>query len=196
MALYRREQTGRGDFLDISMHESILAAMPNVLGPALTENQQPIARNERSLGGSAFYRIYETADGRHVVLGGQEMKFVKTLLAAFGRPDFVPLCEKGPGPHQEPLIAFLGEAFRRKTLAEWIAWFEGRDICFAPVNTLPEALDDAHVKARGAVHVDEQGRRHLAPAIRYRNEPAAPDWKEPKLGEATEHYCTPSSLSR
>jgi crotonobetainyl-CoA:carnitine CoA-transferase CaiB-like acyl-CoA transferase len=188
MALYRREQTGRGDYLDISMHESILAATRNVLGHVLTENRQPVGKEERSLGGSAFYQIYETADHRHVALGGQELKFVKTLLDALGRPDFVPLCEKGPGRHQEPLIAFLRDTFRQKTLAEWVAWFEGRDVCFAPVNTLPEALDDAHVKARGAVHTDEQGHRHLAPTIRFRNEPAAPDWREPALGEATAHY--------
>lgn len=183
MALIRRERTGRGDYIDVSMHESILAACPNVLGPVFAQGRQPVPKHERSMGGSAFYQIYATADGRHLVLGGQEMKFVRNLLTAFDALRFVELCERGPGPHQAPLIAFLGETFRTKSLAEWTAWFEGRDICFAPVNTLPEAFDDAQVKARGAVVSDAQGRRHIAPVVRFLHEPAEPDWREPALGE-------------
>ena len=136
------------------------------------------------MGGSAFYRIYETGDGRHLVLGGQEIKFVCNLLGAFDRMDLVPLCERGPGPHQAPVVMFLAETFRRKTLAEWTSWFEGRDVCFAPVNTLPEAFADPQVAARGTVHVDGLGRRHIAPVARFRDEPAEPSWEEPELGEA------------
>jgi crotonobetainyl-CoA:carnitine CoA-transferase CaiB-like acyl-CoA transferase len=186
MALLRRERTGRGDYIDVSMHEAILAACPNVLGPVFAENRQPIPKHERSMGGSAFYQIYETADGRHLVLGGQEIKFVHNLLSEFGRLDFVALCERGPGPRQAPLIAFLRDTFRQKTLAEWVTWFEGRDICFAPVKTLPEAFDDVHVRARRAVQNDELGRRHIAPVVRFLHEPAQPDWREPMLGEAND----------
>lgn len=186
MALLRRAQTGRGDYIDVSMHEAILAACPNVLGPVFAENRQPVPKHERSMGGSAFYQIYETADGRHLVLGGQEIKFVRNLLSEFGRLDFVALCEQGPGPHQAPLTAFLRDRFRQKTLAEWVTWFEGRDICFAPVNTLVEAFDDAQVRARRAVHTDELGRKHIAPVARFRHEPAKPDWREPPLGEGNE----------
>ncbi|MGF7162594.1 crotonobetainyl-CoA:carnitine CoA-transferase CaiB-like acyl-CoA transferase [Rhodoligotrophos appendicifer] len=189
MALYRRERTGQGDFLDISMQASILAACPNIVGSVFAEGLQPVVENERSLGGSAFYQVYQTADRRHLVLGGQEIKFVRNLLDAFGRPDFVSLCEMGPGPHQAPLVAFLREKFREKTLVQWSAWFEGRDICFAPVNSLPEAFDDPQAKAFGTLHTDELGRKHLAPAIRFRNERASPNWKEPTLGEATAQYC-------
>jgi crotonobetainyl-CoA:carnitine CoA-transferase CaiB-like acyl-CoA transferase len=184
MALLRRKETGRGDYIDISMHDSVLAACPNVLGPVFAQNRQPIPKHERSMGGSAFYQIYETQDGRHLVLGGQEIKFVRNLLGALGRLDLVPLCERGPGPHQAPVIAFLRETFGQKPLSDWVEWFDGRDICFAPVNTLPEALDDPQVQARGAVHFDESGRRHIAPVIRFRDEAARPNWREPALGEA------------
>lgn len=195
MALLRRETTGRGDFVDVSMHESLLCAAPNVLGPTLAEGRQSVPKHERSLGGSAFYRIYETGDGRHLVLGGQEIKFVRTLLDLLGRPDFVPLCERGPGPHQQPLMDFLAETFRGATLAEWEARLAGVDICFAPVKTLPEALDDPQVAARGATLTDRAGRRHLAPAIRFREEPAAPVLEAPGLGEHTAAFLGPSVAS-
>ena len=190
MALLRRETTGKGDYIDISMHDAILAAAPNALGSTLAENRPPIPKHERSTGGSAFYRIYATRDDRHLVLGGQELKFVKNLLGKLGRLDFVPLCEQGPGPHQQPLIDYLQGAFKEKTLAEWIAWFEPLDVCFAPVNTLPEALADAQILFRGMVLNDEHGRRHIGPVIRFLHEPARPDLREPMLGEHTPDFIS------
>ena len=125
MALYRREKTGRGDYLDIAMFDSILAWTPNITGQVFAHKRPPVVKHERSLGGSAFYNIYRTRDGQHVVLGAQEIKFVRNLLQELGRLDFVELCERGPGPHQAPLIAFLRETFAARTRAEWIDWFAG-----------------------------------------------------------------------
>ncbi|HJT63038.1 MAG TPA: CoA transferase [Burkholderiales bacterium] len=178
MALLRREQSGKGDYLDIAMHDSMLAGTPNVLGPTLAENRQPEPRHERSTGGSAFYRLYETADARHLALGGQEPKFVRALLGALGRLDLAPLCDK-PGPHQKPVMDFLEKTFKGKTLQQNLAFLAPLDVCYAPVNTLPEALDTA----RDKLLTDERGRRHLAPPIRFRDEPARPSLREPKLGE-------------
>jgi len=178
MALLRREKTGKGDFIDIAMHDSMLAGTPNVLGPTFAESRQPVPTHERSTGGSAFYRLYQTADGRHLALGGQEPKFVRSLLGALGRLDLAPLCEK-PGPHQQPVMEFLENTFKGKTLAENLALLSTLDVCYAPVNTLPEAFE----AAAGKLLKDELGRRHLAPPIRFRDEPARPRLREPRLGE-------------
>lgn len=182
MALYRRTETGRGDCIDISMHDATLGAYPNLLGPAFAEKRSLVPQHERTLGGSAFYRIYRTGDGRHVVLGGQEMKFVRTLLEALGRLDLMPLCERGAGPHQQPVIDFLARTFAQRSMAEWVEWFRGRDVCFAPVKTIREAFDDEHAQARGMVLRDRTGREHLAPVIKFRDEPAQPRLVAPGLG--------------
>jgi crotonobetainyl-CoA:carnitine CoA-transferase CaiB-like acyl-CoA transferase len=178
MALLRREQTGQGDYLDMAMYDATLAGSANILGPTLAENRQPVARHERTTGGSAFYRLYQSADGRYLALGGQEMKFVRNLLGALGRLDLAPLCEK-PGPHQQPVMDLLEQTFRAKTLEQNLAFLAPLDVCYAPVHTLPEALDAAADKLLR----DEHGRRHLAPPIRFRHEPARPNLREPKLGE-------------
>jgi crotonobetainyl-CoA:carnitine CoA-transferase CaiB-like acyl-CoA transferase len=182
MALYRRERTGRGDYIDVAMHHAALAALPNVMGPAMAGLPQPDPRHERTTGGSAFYQVYATADGRHLVLGAQEMKFVHNLLGRLGRPDLAPLCERGPGPHQGPVIEFLAGVFREKPLAHWLAWFDGLDVSFAPVNTLREALDDPHARTRGLILTDDLGREHIAPVVRFLEEPAQPTLREPALG--------------
>ena len=186
MALWRRERTGRGDVIDIAMHDAMLAASANIVGPTFAENRQPEPKDERNTGGAAFYQIYRTRDERHLVLAGQEPKFIANLLGALGRGDLIATCLKGPGPHQRPVIEFLAEVFRQQTLKEAVAWLAGLDVCFGPVNTLPEAFADANVAARGMLLTDELGRRHLAPVIRFADEPARPVLSEPALGADTE----------
>lgn len=185
MALLRRTVTGKGDRIDIAMHDALLAASANVIGPALLEGRQPEVKLERTTGGAAFYRIYDTADGRQLVLAGQEAKFIRALLDHLGRPDLAAACLAGPGAHQKPVIDFLSTTFAARTLAEWTAELERLDVCFAPVNTLPEALADRNVLHRRMVLTDAAGARHLGPPIRFRDEPARPDLKAPRLGEHT-----------
>ncbi len=51
---------------------------------------------------------------------------------------------------------------------------------------MPEAFDDLSAKTRGMVLVDELGRRHIAPVIRFQDEPPMPDLHEPRLGQHTD----------
>lgn len=185
MALYRREKTGQGDFIDISMYDSALSWLPNVTGPVFVEKRNPIPKHERSWGGAAFYRIYDTQDGRHVVLGAQEIKFARALLTEWGRPDLVALCERGPGPHQQPVAEFVQSMFITKTQAQWVEWFSTRDIGFAPVKSLREAFDDPHTDARGMHLVDELGQEHVGLPIKFTEEPGRANLRLPALGEHT-----------
>jgi crotonobetainyl-CoA:carnitine CoA-transferase CaiB-like acyl-CoA transferase len=185
MALLRREQTGRGDYLDISMHDATVAGMLNILGPTFVEDRQPIPAHERTTGGAAFYRPYETRDGRFLVLAGQEPKFIHNLLGAFGRPELAEPCLRGPGPHQQPVIDFLASKFLKKTLADWNGYLAKLDVCYGCVNTLPEAFEHPNLLSRGMICVDDQNRRHVGPPIRFRDEPAEPSLREPGLGEHT-----------
>lgn len=185
MALLRRKETGRGDYLDMAMADCLLACLPNNMGTAMTGRRQPELASERALGGNALYNIYETKDGDFVVLAGQEAKFAQHLLEPLGRPDLVALCELPPGRGQDPVRAFLKETFRTKTKAEWIEWFKGRDVAFAPMRTLPEVLDDPHFKARGMVLKDARGWDHLGVPILFADEPARPHFDPPAHGQHT-----------
>lgn len=183
MGLLRRTQTGEGDTIDISMHDTMVSACVNVLGPALAENRQQVAKHERTTGGSAFYRIYRTADGRHITLAGQEEKFVRALLQALGRQDLVEPCLRGPGPHQAPIMEYFEALFLTRPLADWLQFMSGLDVCYGPVQTFPEALADPHLQARGMVITDADGRRHIASPIRFADEPAQSDLRAPALGQ-------------
>ncbi len=182
MALYRRTQTGEGDFIDIAMLDSLMAWTPNVTGPVFAEGRAPHPPHERSFGGNAFYRLYRTQDQRYIALGGSEQKFVVNLLSALGRPELAPLHAQGPGPHQRPLVDFLDGCFARKSLAEWEQFLADIDVCWAPVLDLREAFEQPQVQHRRMRWQDEQGNDHIGVPIRFAREPARPDPDLPALG--------------
>lgn len=185
MALYRREKTGRGDVLDMAMFDATLSWLPNATGAVLAEDRPPRVKEERQWGGGAFYNIYETSDGRWVVLGGSEHKFVENLLHALGRDDLIPAASGPPGPAHKPTEEFLRATFATKTRDEWEAWFQGRDVCFAPVLDLREAFRQPHTAARRMLVRDEDGNLHIGLPIKYRDEPGRLDPRLPRLGEHT-----------
>lgn len=166
MALVGREKTGRGDYLDIAMFDSLLPWCAHTGGSAIAGGDSPTSADQRSLGGAAFYQVYRTADGKHIVLGGREEKFVANLLTALGRADLIPLGAAPAGEAQGPLAAFLRDAFARRTRAEWTDWFSGKDVAFAPVLDFREALNQPHVVERGLV-IERDGAHEIAPAIRF-----------------------------
>ncbi|MFN5994253.1 MAG: CaiB/BaiF CoA transferase family protein [Betaproteobacteria bacterium] len=192
MALYRRDNvvngTGKGDYLDISMQDSLLSWTPNAMGIPFAENKSPQVQQQRSFGGGSFYNLYETTDHKWLALGGSEHKFVKNLLTALGRPDLIAAGSTPPGPSHEPVKVFLREIFATKTLAEWTVFLDGVDVCWAPVRDLYDATQEAHLAARGTIHVDADRAKHLNNPIKFANEPAQPDWRLPDVGEHNEHY--------
>lgn len=183
MALLRRERTGRGDTIDISMQDATMAWLPNVVGPVFAEGRAPRVKEERSFGGYAFFSIYDCADGGHVALGGVEHKFVQNLLSALGRPDLIPLASGPPGPGQEPVKAFLRETFRTRTRTEWEDWLRDKDVCGAPVLDLQEAWAQPQVEARGMLLRDDAGNLHIGNPLRFAEEPGRPDLRLPALDE-------------
>lgn len=183
MALFRREMTGEGDYLDLAMMDALIAAMPNNLGPPMVEKRPPVAKEERAWGGQAMLNVYETSDGRFIVLGGAELKFAANLLGAFDRPDLVELCKLSPGKAQAPVVAFLRDLFLSRTQAEWVAWMADRDIAFAPIKNLREALDDPQLRAREMVVQDDRGWEHVGNPLHFADEPPQPDFSLPALGQ-------------
>jgi crotonobetainyl-CoA:carnitine CoA-transferase CaiB-like acyl-CoA transferase len=127
-ALLERRDSGRGARLAVSMtHGAHDLARHRVEG-------DPLPRF--LTGGLACYRIYATADGRHVTVAALEPKFFVRLCELIGRPD---LAERQYGEDQDALAAELEAIFAGRRLDEWLARFDGEDVCVGPVWTLTEA---------------------------------------------------------
>ena len=186
MALLRRQSTGRGDYLDVSMMDSLMSWLPNVTGPVFAEDRPPVVKHERSFGGYAFFTTYRTLDGRHIALGGVERKFVVNLLTALGRPDLIETASGPNGPSQDPVKEFLRETFARRTRAEWEQFFEGLDVCAAPVLDLHEAFHSDQSKAREMLVRDADGSLHIGLPIKFADEPGRLVPALPEPGEHTD----------
>ncbi|NRA28615.1 MAG: CoA transferase, partial [Parvularculaceae bacterium] len=183
IALYRREKTGEGDYIDLSMFDAALAWTPNVQGPTFGEDRSPEPKTMRSFGGAAMYNIYETADAHYVILGGSELKFASNLLTALGREDLLSFARKPPGPEQEPLKAFFRGTFRTQLLQYWRDFLSDVDCCWSWNRTLKDVRDDPFTQERGMVFQDAEGNWHLGPAIKFQEEPAQPRTNVPAFGE-------------
>ena len=186
MALLRRKDTGQGDYIDVAMADSLMAAMPNAMGTVFTEKRPPDIDHERTWGGYAMYEIYGTKDDRYVVLGASEMHFAEAVLNKLGRPDLLDLCKPPPGPHQNPVKDFLRETFRTRTQAEWVELFDGVNAAFAPLKNLREAADDPQLRHRRMIVEDERGWEHIGIPMKFRNEPGQLKFEFAEPGQHTQ----------
>ncbi|HET7137139.1 MAG TPA: CaiB/BaiF CoA-transferase family protein [Gaiellaceae bacterium] len=123
-ALLERARSGRGARIVVSMTRNAHGLAAHRL------TGEPVPR--LLTGGVACYRIYETADGRHLTVAALEPKFWRNLCGLLGRDDLVDRAF-------EPALPELAALFRTRTLAEWRTLLEGKDTCVGPVLTLAEA---------------------------------------------------------
>ena len=186
MALLRRKDTGEGDYIDVSMADSLIAAIPNNMGTTFADKQPPILAEERALGGYAMYQIYETRDRRHIALGGSEYHFAEAIVTKLGRPDLLDACKTPPGPGQEEVKLFLIDKFKEHDQSYWVEFFEGVNAAFAPVKNLREAADDIQIRHRKMIVEDTIGNEHIGIPMKFKNEPGEIKFEFAKLGQHTE----------
>ena len=130
-ALLEREHTGNGAHLVVSMTHGSHRLVAHRLGGDTVP--------QMLTGGLASYRIYETADGRHLTVGALEPVFFRRLTELLGRPE---LAERQFDADQESLAAELATIFATRPLAEWLELFDAEDVCVGPVATIAEAAID------------------------------------------------------
>jgi len=127
-ALVRRANTGEGARLCVSMTHRSHGLVDHRLGGD--------PRERMLTGGLACYRVYATADSRYLTLAALEPKFFARVCALLGRPA---LAELQYGDAQEVLATELATGFAERPLADWLARFDGEDVCVGPVATRVEA---------------------------------------------------------
>jgi len=138
LALFEREKSGQGQYLDIAMADSLLGFMTL---PAILRQQKgmPMRRSEHLLSHRyACYSTYATADGRYLSLGGLEPQFWRNLCQGLAVPEYIPL-QFDEGRRQE-IIARFREIFLTKNLAAWDEILTKLDVCHAAVATLDEVF--------------------------------------------------------
>jgi alpha-methylacyl-CoA racemase len=159
------QRSGHGQVVDAAMVDgaAVLMTMTHAL------RAMGIWDDERGTNmldtGAHFYDVYETADGKYVSIGSIEPQFYAELLRLTGLEG-----EELPWQHDRAqwpaLKERLAAVFKTKTRAEWSELMEGTEVCFAPVLSIPEAIEHHHNVHRGTF-VEVAGIRQPGPAPRF-----------------------------
>lgn len=147
-ALFARERTGRGAWLDISMAEGALPFVAPAFAAAMESGRDPRPGDDLLTGALPFYGIYACADGGLLSLAAIEPRFQEALNAAVGHA--VSLDEQT-----------LAQLFVQRPRDEWVELLHGA--CVAPVLSLTELADFAVHVARGSIVGQGRARRIRPP---------------------------------
>jgi alpha-methylacyl-CoA racemase len=183
-ALHERSRSGLGQVVDAAM----------VDGAALLTTQLHEIRglsawsDERGTnfmdGGSHYYNVYETSDGRFVSVGAMEPHFYRAFMHGLGFTD-EDIPPQDDRAQWEALIERVAEIIGGRSQAEWLNTFAGTDACVTPVLSLGEAPDHPHNRTRGTF-VEVGGKISPAPAPRFSRTPASTPKPVPHPGD----HCT------
>jgi len=138
-ALYKREKTGSGESLIISLFDAVSTALCLLAGQ-YSSVLDALRRGETIAGGGyACYNVYECADGTHLAIGCIETKRWEKFCHLIDRDDLVE-DQFTPGHVQERITDTVRTLIKTKTRDAWCALFEHSDLCITPVLTLSESL--------------------------------------------------------
>lgn len=154
-ALHGRYRTGKGCVIDLALADTAMPLQMMQIA-AYGANGTIPGRGESYLnGGAAYYQVYGTGDGRHVVLGAIEPKFWQAFCDAAARPDWI--ARQAEALPQHALRKEVASFFSALTTADITARFQDVDCCLSVVNDLGEALADPHTAERRLVRRNDGG---------------------------------------
>jgi crotonobetainyl-CoA:carnitine CoA-transferase CaiB-like acyl-CoA transferase len=160
-ALYRRSRTGEGTYLDVASSDAGLAAA--WMSVVTKMNRDRIGADETGMsaastgGANSKYNLYETKDGKYMLVALIEHHFYEHFCRAIGREDLLDqrigfasrevAIDWGP----PELRQTLAEVFRTRTADEWMDLAAEHDFVVAPLNQVGDLLEDPHLAHRRAL---------------------------------------------
>lgn len=145
LALFRRDRTGEGAYLDVAMGENLLPLAYWGLGDGFVAGQWPGRGDALVTGGSPRYQIYRTSDGRHLAAAPIEDRFWNNFCDLIGlAPEWR---DAGADPYQAKRA--IAAIIAGRSADDWMETFKGHDVCCSIVASLRDAAADPHFAARG-----------------------------------------------
>ena len=191
-ALQSREQTGRGQNTEVSLHDTGLQMLAAIASNHLISGE-PAVRYGNGHPNLVPYRTFNAADGSFALAIGNDAQF-RAMCAIVGRPDW------GDDPrfarnqdrvvNRETIEGLISEVLINGRKAEWISTFRAAGIPCGPVRSVVEALSDPLAAAREVVteidHPTIGKMSMLGLSLRLNDTPAEIRRHPPLLGEHTE----------
>lgn len=187
MALFQKERTGKGQYIDVSMLDGAITWQYAALSDYFASGRLPKRGETRLDGQFAFYHVYETKDKKFLTIGASEEKFWKRFCELVEKPEWIPLHST---EDQDELKKELSQLFLSKTQEEWLNLLAHEETCVGPVYEIDEVLLDPQIVDRGLFFEMEHplaGRiKQIAPPIKFSGEEKQAFSPAPLLGEHTD----------
>jgi crotonobetainyl-CoA:carnitine CoA-transferase CaiB-like acyl-CoA transferase len=192
-ALLAREKTGKGQFLDMALFDSQVTWLANLGSSYLNAGASP-RRWGNAHPNVVPYQMFRASDGRYFVLGVGSEALWKKFVAMLNAEDTL-----GADPrfssnalrtaNRTELIALLQRRFDGLPMSAWLEQLAGAGIPCAPINGVPEALNDAQTLARAMIvqleHPSLGAVRSIANPVKLSDTPVTYRLPPPLLGEHT-----------
>lgn len=192
-ALYQRERTGRGQHVEVALQDAIIPALTSNIAGLLKSGGASAERTGNRHGGMAVapYNAYRARDGWVTLLCPTQAHWER-LCDLMQDPEaedpkFADMA--GRCDHMDAVDALVERWSSTRSKDEVTKLAQGWGIPCAPVLSLPELMEDPHVRARGILHetTDERGTwMTLGSPIRLSDSPMVEPARAGRLGESTD----------
>ncbi|MGH3447851.1 MAG: CaiB/BaiF CoA transferase family protein [Nocardioidaceae bacterium] len=149
MALRHRDRTGRGQVVDMSILEPIMAAV----GPAPTIYQQlgvVEPRHGNRSANNAPRNAYQTADGKWVAISTSAQRIAERVMRLVGHPEVIdePWFESGHqrALHVEELDTYVGDWIKQRPRDQVLEAFSEAGAAVAAVYDAKDITEDRHIR--------------------------------------------------
>jgi crotonobetainyl-CoA:carnitine CoA-transferase CaiB-like acyl-CoA transferase len=195
-ALFQRERTGRGQIVEVSMHDTIYPMMASSLGGLHNDptRQLPERTGNRHSGlAVAPYNIYPASDGWLAIICISERHW-RGVATALGRVELIDderfRTEKDRVTNIDAVDEEVSAVTRTRTRAELVADLQAAGVPCAPVKSIREVDTDEHLIQRGMIQFVEHPARGRVPVpgcpLRLSDSPVGQLRAAPPLGASTE----------
>ena len=151
MALFHKERTGEGQYVDLAMVDTLLNMMLLQLNDTVVSGNSPRRGQTVLTGQWAYYNIYACKDGKYLTVGAFEPWFWANLCRLVGVDEFAERQHPDSDEEAQAQIQKLREVFLTKDRDEWIERLMFEETCVTPVLSLDEVVADRNHRSRGGI---------------------------------------------
>jgi crotonobetainyl-CoA:carnitine CoA-transferase CaiB-like acyl-CoA transferase len=149
-ALRHRDQTGRGQAIDMALLDAQVAMLANLGANYLVTGVAP-KRVGNAHVNIVPYQVFEVADGHLILAVGNDTQYAKFCEIA-GCPELAadPRFQKNADRvrHREVLVPLLAERMKQRGRRDWLQALEAAKVPCGPINSLDEVFADPQVRER------------------------------------------------
>ena len=195
-ALFAREKSGEGAYIDMALFDTQLAVMANQASNALVSGKDP-PRQGNTHPNIVPYQPFDAADQPIIIAVGNDRQFAR-LAEICGHPEWVSderFSSNGARvANRDAMVRLVGDVIRERPAAAWLAQLEAAGIPAGPINRLTQALTDVQAQHRGMVR-SMAGMPVVGSPVRLDSQRADSDLPPPALGAHTNEILAGLGLS-